>query len=141
MFDKIVVATDGSDNAKAAVRHAAEIARMAKSYAVTIIHVCPGCTADVDPHEENRRLAQDILDDARSMFGDLKDIVSESIEVDYPPESVGSAIVDIAKREKATLVVIGSRGLSEFKGMLLGSVSNKVAQHSACPVLIVKGEC
>lgn len=141
MFSKILVATDGSDSARTAVKHAAEIAKMAKSLSVLIIHICPACVADVDPHEENRQIADRILADAAAEFGDMQNIVDVSVEVDYPPESIGSAIVDIAKRENATLIVVGSRGLSEFKGMLLGSVSNKVAQHSHCPVLIVRHEC
>ncbi len=49
-----------------------------------------------------------------------------------------SKIVEFASKEKFDLIVIGSRGLSGFKGTVLGSVSNTVTQKSKIPVLVVK---
>ncbi len=43
-----------------------------------------------------------------------------------------------AKRKRADLLVIGSRGVTEFQPMLLGSVSRKVLMQASCPVLVVK---
>ena len=43
-----------------------------------------------------------------------------------------------AGEEKADLMVLGSRGLSQVKAFLLGSVSDKVSHHAKCPVLIVR---
>lgn len=139
MFDKIIVATDGSENANEAVKHAAALAQMGTGIEVLIVHVCPACTADLDPDESNRRLAQEIVEKAASRFEGSGASVRTLVEIDYPQESLGTAIVDIAERESANLIIIGSRGLSEFRGMLLGSVSSKVVQHAGCPVLIVKG--
>ena len=47
-------------------------------------------------------------------------------------------IVKIAQSEKADLIVLGSRGLTEVRSFLLGSVSDKVSHHAKCPTLIVK---
>jgi len=47
-------------------------------------------------------------------------------------------IIEIADKEKADLIIIGSRGLGAIKGVVLGSVSQKVTHHAACPVMIVK---
>jgi nucleotide-binding universal stress UspA family protein len=40
----------------------------------------------------------------------------------------------------ADLVVVGARGLGGFRGALLGSVSQKVVNHSVCPVVVVPGQ-
>ncbi len=47
-------------------------------------------------------------------------------------------ILKTAKQTKADLIVLGTRGFGEIKGLLLGSVSHKVAQQAHCPVLTVK---
>ena len=47
-------------------------------------------------------------------------------------------IVETAKEQKCDLIVIGSRGLGGIKEFFLGSVSNRVADHAQCPVLIIK---
>jgi nucleotide-binding universal stress UspA family protein len=51
-----------------------------------------------------------------------------------PPDSILAA----AKKEKADLVVLGTRGYGELKGLFLGSVSHKVSAQADCPVLTVK---
>jgi nucleotide-binding universal stress UspA family protein len=48
------------------------------------------------------------------------------------------AILEAAKREKADTIVLGSRGLGDFKGLVLGSVSHKVAAHAECTCITVK---
>jgi len=55
-------------------------------------------------------------------------------EIGNPTE----VILDVIKREKADLVVLGSRGLGNVKGMLMGSVSHKVAQLAPCTCITVK---
>lgn len=140
MYAKILVATDGSENAVMAVEHAAEVARLAGSTEVLVVHVCPACTADLDPDDKNRELAEVIVQDAGKVITEAGIPVRTRVEIDASPDLTGGAIVDIAKEEEVDLIVLGSRGLSEFKGMLLGSVSNKVLQRAHCPVLVIKGE-
>jgi nucleotide-binding universal stress UspA family protein len=58
--------------------------------------------------------------------------------IEDPISRVGSAIVAYAERENVDLIVIGSRGRTGFKKMLLGSVASDVVTYAHCPVLVVK---
>jgi nucleotide-binding universal stress UspA family protein len=60
------------------------------------------------------------------------EIIEDSIS------KVGSAIVDYAERESVDLIVIGTRGRTGFKKMLLGSVASDVVIYAHCPVMVVK---
>ena len=138
MYDKILVATDGSGIATEAVAHAAELASAVGASELVVIHVCPACTPELDPDSSNRKKATEIVKAATDLIAS-KGVASRSlVEMDYPFEEVGEAILDITEREGADLLVLGSRGLSEFKGILLGSVSHKVLQNTGCPVLIIR---
>ena len=53
------------------------------------------------------------------------------------PDDAASALLDVARRERADLVVVGSRGLSRAQRFLRGSVSSRVASHAPTSVLIV----
>ncbi len=48
------------------------------------------------------------------------------------------SILDIAKNQECDLIVMGARGMSGLRGLLVGSQVNKVISHSTCPVLAVK---
>ena len=50
----------------------------------------------------------------------------------------GEAIVNAAKEEKVTLIVMGTRGLGKIRRTLMGSVSDYVLHHAHCPVLICR---
>jgi len=53
-------------------------------------------------------------------------------------EPAGTAITDIASIEKCTLIIMGSRGLTNLTGLLVGSVTNRVLQTAPCSVLVIK---
>lgn len=138
MYKKILIATDGSKTADSAVEHAAYIARVASADEVVVLHVCPACTPELDPDSKNRETADEIVKKASASIAAEGIVVRSILEMDYPPDEVGEAVVDIATRENVDLLILGSRGLSEFKGILLGSVSHKVLQKALCPVLVIK---
>jgi nucleotide-binding universal stress UspA family protein len=54
------------------------------------------------------------------------------------PLSIVGAIINYSEQEKATLIVIGTRGRSGFKKMLLGSVAAGVVRYAHCPIMVVK---
>jgi len=53
-------------------------------------------------------------------------------------EPAGAAITDIATIEKCDLIIMGSRGLTNLAGLIVGSVTNRVLQTAPCSVLVVK---
>jgi nucleotide-binding universal stress UspA family protein len=70
---------------------------------------------------------------------DLKDRgIDARGEVRFPRSSIGHEIIDLAKEIDASLIVMGTRALSEGEALLLGSVSHKVVHLATCPVLVVR---
>ena len=52
--------------------------------------------------------------------------------------SVGQVVVDQAEKENVDLIIVGTRGMTGFKKMLLGSVALEVVTYSDCSVMVVK---
>ena len=52
--------------------------------------------------------------------------------------STVQAIVEFAANEKADMIIVGTRGMTGFKKLILGSVSSGLVGHSECPVLVVR---
>lgn len=53
-------------------------------------------------------------------------------------EPAGAMIPEVAENEKCELIIMGSRGLSNLQGLIIGSVTNRVLHTAGCPVLVVK---
>jgi nucleotide-binding universal stress UspA family protein len=88
--------------------------------------------------EEKRKEAQQWLDKFEKLAAKENNVKLKSEIIEDPISRVGSAIVDYAERENVDLIVIGSRGRTGFKKMLLGSVASDVVTYAHCPVLVVK---
>ena len=140
MFDKILLAVDGSEHALHAARKAAELARTMKSSEFRI--VVSYDTIPVYLGEPNMQFAidarktdaEEILNLAVKEVGDIPcEIHTEIIE-----GNAAEAIIDVAVTRKSDVIVMGSRGLGRLAGLLLGSTSQKVLAHAPCPVLIVR---
>jgi len=137
MFERIVLAVDGSEPAQRAVPVAADIASKYGSEVIAI-HVLEqqfgrGGPIAYDMTEEATRVADDA---AKS----LKD-VGVSARPEARAAITGRAaqeIMDLATTEDAGLIVMGSRGMSDWEGLLVGSVAHKVLHLSSVPVLIVR---
>src|SRR5918995_359026 len=134
---RIVVGIDGSELSSSALRWAIEEARphSATVEAVHAWHVpyaVASMAAAMQPalFEDS---ARELLD--RSVEAASRDVTDVRIERVLVSGSAADAILNAADRADA--VVVGSRGVGGFRGLLLGSVSHQVAHHAACPVVVV----
>jgi nucleotide-binding universal stress UspA family protein len=138
----IVVGVDGSEGASAALRFAAEEARLrgAELRAVMAFHIPvaayggPLVPPDVGLVDDLRTAARATVERALDELGDLpEDLRLELVVREGQPARV---LLDEAR--DADVLVVGSRGLGGFRGLLLGSVGQQCAHHAACPVVIVR---
>jgi nucleotide-binding universal stress UspA family protein len=148
---RILVAMDGSASSIRAAKFAMHFCQLENAELV-ILHVLPD-------------IKQGGVIGLRAKYGDLKLVsaflqakikesnkwidpiqkkalkygVSSTVEI---LENEGSSIVDIitkyAQKNRIDLITVGTRGLSKFKRLLVGSVSSALISHSHCPVLLVK---
>ncbi|ULT58894.1 universal stress protein [Neobacillus drentensis] len=141
MFNRILVAIDGSKMSEKALRAALDIAKERYSK-ICVIHVeknlkisegMPNATIDLLYKEQNNE-SEDLLKHAVSLAE------REGIEIEVQSVMGEPAIQIVKKAEEGNyqMIVMGSRGLGNLKGLMLGSVSQKVSQLSHCPVLIIK---
>jgi len=147
MIDKILVATDGSGSSNRAIDFAVDLAKAhnAALHAINVIRqiqIPPGMEniARVESLGETRLsvleyVANQILNDAEQR--------AESKGVSLAHKSIGHedpaiSIAGYAKKHGIDLVVIGTRGLSKVKALLLGSVSRKVTEICDVNCLIVR---
>lgn len=141
--DKVLVATDGSESAERAVAYAAELAS-AFGKGLTIMTVDNSI-----PSEALRKFAElehatvrEVLDAdcelrlarARALTEKCCPLGVETIqEAGDPAEQIAA----LAKRLQPYALVVGRRGRGRLEGLLLGSVSQKVASLAPCPVMVV----
>ena len=137
-FDRILLATDGSTEAAAAVDATIELARFA-SATVRVAHVWNlqvhhrHGVWDVELRSEADHLVQDTVDRLVTA-GVMAD--KEIFRADN--DHVAAAIAQIARIYGADLIVLGSRGLSDWQSMFRHSVSHAVLASVDCPVLVVR---
>jgi len=144
MFSRILVAVDGSPFAERALAQAVDLSRKYGSR-LLIVHVVLRRFYAVTPSEAGV-LATTVF--VKEMESEGKKIIAKSEEVvkaagvAYESKLVrgvpADEIVRLAQAENVDLIVIGSRGLTEVRAFLLGSVSDKETHHAKCPILVVK---
>lgn len=145
MYTSIVVGTDGSDTSATAVETACRIAEAfgATLHLVSAYRTAPLLVAGTSPGlmeaaaleagEELARHTADTLERAQSR------ISARGIKVESHPVTgeASDAILDVAERCGADLVVVGSKGMAGAR-QLLGSVPNRVTHRAQTSVLVVK---
>jgi nucleotide-binding universal stress UspA family protein len=142
MLDKpIVVGIDGSDSALRAARWAA-VRAVRRGQPLRLVHVyeipigyAPGVVAPAAVREALRDQGWLWVRDAR----DAATEVAPGLEPELRVVRGTTASTLIEESRTAALVVLGTRGLGGFTGLLIGSVSVALAGHAHCPVVAVRG--
>jgi nucleotide-binding universal stress UspA family protein len=145
MLKRIVVGTDGSDTAAEAVRQAVELASLSGA-ALDIVSAF-----EPVPGGRLRDERQDVPGDIQHAVGPREDVnvILENAAGAAQREGVeakthalegdpADALLDVAEKTGADLIVVGNKGMTGAARFLLGSVPNKVSHHAPCGVYIVR---
>ena len=145
-YNNIIVPTDGSVNSKRALEHAVVIASSLGAM-ITLVYVANIVSVisnfDQIPNASGyvtEQVALDMEEEGKGILDEFAKAIPQNIEVKsvFEVGSPGPAVLSVAKKYNADLIVMGSRGLGPLKGLFMVSVSSYVVTHSVCPVLIVK---
>jgi len=137
MFAHIVVAIDGSVESSKTLPVAVEMAERFRS-SVTVVHVrehakYEGSDVDLGPETAPEELTQQAV----GRFTE-RGVQAEAALRWVTPGETPEQIVNVADETGADLIIMGTRGMTEWRSMLLGGVANKVVHQAHCPVLLVR---
>ncbi|NTW71317.1 MAG: universal stress protein [Eubacteriaceae bacterium] len=146
---KILIPIDGSEFSDRAIEEGKELAKAFGSDVVLLnvidirFPIYPletGSFVDLGPtleilSETSRTDSEKILQAGKEKFGDLAD----KVEIQSMEGNASTGVIDYAEENGIDLIVMGSQGLSAgLRGVLLGSVTNRVIHNTKIPVLVVK---
>lgn len=148
---RIVCAVDGSEHSQWGIQALEALAGREPEH-VVLLHIVDRPTLQAaknkNPVAAKRALAamekagnivlRDAARSARLALGQAATGPRTTFQTILSHGSASHTIVKTARRLKADLILIGSRGLSDIQGFLLGSVSRRVAAMAPCPLLVVK---
>jgi nucleotide-binding universal stress UspA family protein len=146
---KVLVATDGSDNAKRAVEGAIQIAKRSDAQLIVLsvaMELVPPVYSPIGvdvptvdysaflrrAEADAKSIADAAAKSAQEQSVNTRAVVLRSIT------SIAEAVIEEAKKENVNLIIVGTRGLGGFKRLLLGSVSSAIIEHAPCSVLVVR---
>lgn len=139
-MSRIVVGVDGSEHAVRALRWAVEDARR-RGAGLAVVHAVPYPFNLADPvlippppEHDLRAAGLKVVDEA------LAGVEVEDLDVERAAVIGQAASVLCDAAVGAELLVIGSRGLGGFQGLLAGSVTHQAVAHAPCPVVVVGPE-
>lgn len=139
MYQKILLAADGSEHSRRAAAEALKMAKLFKDAAVTLLYVVDYEKARTEVQHDKH--SDELHHYRRQLLLPLEEIFSSAgvpFETTTLHGTPGPTIIKHANENNYDVIFIGSRGLNSFQEMMLGSVSHKVAKRVNAPVVIVK---
>ncbi len=136
---KLLTAIDGSIHSSLVIDQSVEYARLLHAD-VVLVHCHKKFPTLLGEPQRNRQIAS-IISAAEEL---VKPFLQRFTNADIPceprllEEPAAAMIIDVARLEGCDLIIMGSRGLGNLSGLILGSVTNKVLQGAPCSVLVVR---
>lgn len=146
MYKQILVAVDGSRSAQRAVDEAVKVAKatggriLALSvvmHPARLVDVASGFAEEQTRETTAHDLATEALADAKTRF-DAAQVSGTVRAADSHGEEIAKVILRIAAEDDTDLIVMGTRGLSGVKRLLLGSVAESLLRMADRPVMLVR---
>ena len=138
-YKKLLVPLDGSENATLALQHAVDLAKTG-GMSLVLLHCYGELPATIGGAAREEIIALSEAE-GKAMLAPGAQLCEDngvSCKTIVHSGNPGRTIVTVAQTEGCDLIVMGSRGLSDFSGMVMGSVSHRVLRHATMPVLIVR---
>jgi nucleotide-binding universal stress UspA family protein len=138
-FEKILAAIDGSEASDRAFAKALELASLtgAKLTALAVEGPLPAYAATIGEVDEVRREKDAFFERLLGSTRQQADAAGVELEVELRPGHAAELIVRVAREKQADLIVLGHRG-HFLRDHVLGSTADRVSEHAACPVMIVR---
>ncbi|PKK81727.1 MAG: universal stress protein [Thermoplasmata archaeon HGW-Thermoplasmata-2] len=139
MYKRIVVPTDGSENARLAVKQALELAKLMNVPATALYVIDTSVYASIPPDALILDIASILRKDAKAALDYVKKEAAKKkvkLETVTREGSPSKEIVDFAKPDD--LIVMGTKGRTGLARIFLGSVAENVVHHARCPVMIIR---
>ena len=136
---KILIAVDGSEHSMRAAEYAVNLAKLMDAE-IILVHCHKHYPALLgEPYFQ--KAIDRINNDAQQLMEPYVELLNEK-GVSHTDRildgSPAEMISDAAKAEKIDMIVMGSRGLNDLEGLLLGSVTHRVLKTASCPVLVIR---
>lgn len=141
VYDQVVVGSDGSPSALYAVARAREVASAAESRIVVVSAYDPGAESQPGEEVDGRKLLYGQAAAREAMRTTVKALNSDrvrDVEQVIVAARPAEALMRVAERNAASLIVVGNRGLGAQGDEVLGSVPGEVVKNAACDVLVVQ---
>lgn len=146
-ISNILVAIDGSEHSFKAAEYALELSRLyaSKLFAVTVTYI-PTQEKLTQKQVIGKGLVEDESAGTQASETWFDNFIQKaaSMGVDLTPELINSTrpvdyvILEFAEKQSIDLIVVGTKGRTGFKKLLLGSTATSVVTYAHCPVLVVK---
>lgn len=140
MYRKILVGMDGSNSARHALEHALDLATLTGGtvHVVSVEERLPAYAATVGEVDEEDRHAN--LYFRRVHAEATRSAATRDVALTHEivHGHAADVLVSIATRNRYDLIVLGHTGHSHIHNLLLGSTADRVTEHAACPVLVVR---